>query len=236
MNGMNAVVSDITSSSSSSNGKSSSPSSDTAYPSSGGGVFMTSCVHSCDSSVHSDASRLPFTVPCGQRFVKWAQTDHWHYRRRPKTSPAQQNRLPLSTWDIGCSSERMHCRLWETAVVQGEKVSTKMMTMMTMTKLSTGNELPSAFGLDRDRTSSDVCDEESTWRRTLMPGSRHEGPRGRCATLTTSGNLPLTFLDSYELVRACTSEKVEKLTRNLKLESKKKLIPNFNFRRRKVDK
>jgi len=52
----------------------------------------------------------------------------------------------------------------------------------------------------------------------IMLDDQARSQRVHTATYT-SGNLPLTFLDSYEPERACTSEKVEKSTRNL--ESKK---------------
>jgi len=40
---------------------------------------------------------------------------------------------------------------------------------------------------------------------------------GAVSIAITSGNLPLTFLHSYKLMRACTSEKADKCTRNLEI-------------------
>jgi len=53
----------------------------------------------------------------------------------------------------------------------------------------------------------------------LNEGSYRLGLGHNCGDRYTSGNLPLTFLHSCELVRARTSEKVDKSTSNL--ESKK---------------
>ena len=69
---------------------------------------------------------------------------------------------------------------------------------------------------DTDTTVKSVSDEHAYQSSLSLQciGTPSAIPKNH-----TSGNLPLTFLHSYELVRARTSEKVDKSTSNL--ESKK---------------